>query len=254
MHKIWQKVGLMEGQGNVSSFDGADDVGKKGVEEGVRVPNFKVDDNLKRVVKFESPINAQERKSFPRSQPKTERRLFGATTTRGSSYPFSGKSVQDNGRSKRLMQAFGLDDESDNDSTDSEEEEEKKDEEPEFLQRFSIQSSASHTTQPSGSSRNEAVNTLQPKVKVQNTTGRSREEQQRIDEMHAIFTRVGLMHRGVSTTLGSRGESPVQTTSSSKAYTSPKVHVDYSEPSAADLLKSWRNRDQKQPDIKGRLY
>ena len=279
MHKVWQRVGLMKSTGENPSV-GGESFGAKNqaiVHEPAKVvSNFKIESRVNQSAKV-----APQRQSFPLTQPsrsvefKTERRLFSdhqtddkekeaaITRSRGLSYPFTNTN-KDNVRSKRLMEAFGLDgsdDDSDDDSTDSEEE--KKEEEPDFLQNFTMTRQGPHTNGESSvhtRTVNSSVRCHEPKSKevssmfqVQMKAVRSKEEQIRIDTMHEIFSRVGLMGRTMSSNLDN-GASDVTTAGSTKQYTSPKVHVDYSEPSAADLLKSWRNRDQTQPTLKGKLF
>ena len=284
MHKIWQRVGLMKIAVENQSVVGESFGSKKQTnahEPKKVVSNFKVENRVKPPAKV-----APQRQSFPFTQPprgtelKTERRLFSdqqdgdtekevaSSRSRGLSYPFT-NTDKDNVRSKRLMQAFGLDasgDDSDDDSTDSEEEK-KEEEEPDFMQHFSMArrgpqgnaGSLVHNQSVEVKTSYSSVRSHSPKSKevssifqVQMKSVRSKEEQLRIDTMHEIFSRVGLMDRKMDNS--SDNGASVGTTDSTKQYTSPKVHVDYSEPSAADLLKSWRNRDQTQPTLKGKLF
>jgi hypothetical protein len=84
---------------------------------------------------------------------------------------------------------------------------------------------------------------------------RTAKEQQRMDKMHDTFRRVGLMSRQkrVSQQISSRIEKNKGTAGgSSRAYGNAQAHE--SEPSASDLLKAWRTKDQTQPKMIGKLY
>lgn len=84
---------------------------------------------------------------------------------------------------------------------------------------------------------------------------RSEGEQQRLDKMNEIFHRVGLMSRKKRDSSASAEDDVDQepnANSSSRAEGSNEVGV--SEPSASDLIKSWRTRDQTQPKMNGKLF
>jgi hypothetical protein len=82
---------------------------------------------------------------------------------------------------------------------------------------------------------------------------RTAKEQQRMDKMHDIFLRVGLMSRQKRvSSQSSRIEKNKGTGGSGRAYNNAQAHE--TEPSASDLIKSWRTRDQTQPKMIGKLF
>jgi hypothetical protein len=90
---------------------------------------------------------------------------------------------------------------------------------------------------------------------------RSDEEQQRIDKIHEIFHRVGLMSRQkrdptrtVSAPEPRGKEVDAQSEQNCLAPQGSQENADASEPSASDLIRAWRTRDQTLPKMNGKLF
>jgi hypothetical protein len=94
----------------------------------------------------------------------------------------------------------------------------------------------------------------EPKKATTFKVQRSEEEQRRIDEIHETFRRVGLMTRqkginehGGNTVAGPTLEDPLEKLDGDET-------AGISEPSASDLIKAWRSRDQTLPKMNGKLF
>ena len=94
----------------------------------------------------------------------------------------------------------------------------------------------------------------EPKKATTFKVQRSEEEQQRIDEIHEIFRRVGLMTRqkginehGGNTVAGPTLGDPLEKLDGDEI-------AGILEPSASDLILAWRSRDQTLPKMNGKLF
>jgi hypothetical protein len=91
---------------------------------------------------------------------------------------------------------------------------------------------------------------------------RNEEEQQRMDKIHDTFLRVGLMSRQKRVSSQSSRVEMNKGTGGYGQYTEPRSVEDAydnaqaheSEPSASDLIRAWRTRDQTQPKMNGKLF
>jgi hypothetical protein len=90
---------------------------------------------------------------------------------------------------------------------------------------------------------------------------RNDSEQRRIDEMHAIFLRVGLMGGGrriskkcISASETTHNEANTKDSMAPQGKKGENLQADAAEPSASDLIRAWRNRDQTQPKMLGKLF
>jgi myosin heavy subunit len=90
---------------------------------------------------------------------------------------------------------------------------------------------------------------------------RNDSEQRRVDEMHAIFLRVGLMGGGrriskkcISASETTHNEANNKDSMAPQGQKGKFLQADAAEPSASDLIRAWRNRDQTQPKMLGKLF
>lgn len=89
--------------------------------------------------------------------------------------------------------------------------------------------------------------TLTSEIYLQMKAKRSEQDQLRIDQMHEIFQQVGLMHRHSCT------KSKTSAVSMANSI-SKQIESNSSDPTATDLIKSWRQRDHTQPRARGKLF
>eukprot|EP00980_Cylindrotheca_fusiformis_P003778 scaffold834_cov123-Cylindrotheca_fusiformis.AAC.25 len=147
-------------------------------------------------------------------------------------------------RSKQLMQSLGLDA-----SYASEVSTDREDERGDMVVAGTTPT-VSDSPEPSREPRTRipsAPKELTSEIHIQMKASRSEQEQFRLDEMHEAFLRVGLMHRQ---TIIKRSSNKMPLEGSNRSQTEKEA----SEPTATELIQSWRHRDQRRPEISGTVF
>jgi hypothetical protein len=185
-----------------------------------------------------SATSGNQRFSYPPRANTTMQRSTGIDSTSEN-----GPGIE---RSKRLMQSLGL-----NTSYASEASTDVSDIEDERTDP-AIPTSSTFANMPEP--KREATANIQSsprkltsEIHIQMKAKRDEGDQLRIDQMHEIFQRVGLMHRYTATT-NNKSVVPIEGSGSNE------IETNSSEPTATDLIKSWRQRDQTRPSMSGKIF